>query len=312
MDRIATVPVGEYRVGRAHDFFFSKMFHSQIISRKIKLKLILGKTTRYVSYSECSYNSEACTCTSADRCYCSLGADHDRISRRIKEKNRSAYIHNTDTLISCRTDEKCYCSLDEDEGNQSTATYCDTDSCISNTKCYCKHRVIRPTTTTTSITKKMNRTCITDSLALDYELFTINDGRRYGSSRRREKNIASQEALSVKKSVEMAAVFADVKLSQTTNIKDIPGGRTSSEEEQIAQVARNNRRNSIASSRSQNTKRSEGSHRSKTKNVIPKILEAAEENPIFRKNTQKINEMYQTITPKIVGATLEDSLGYLP
>lgn len=32
---------------------------------------------RYVSCSECSYDSEACTCTSADRCYCSLGAtDH--------------------------------------------------------------------------------------------------------------------------------------------------------------------------------------------------------------------------------------------
>lgn len=165
----------------------------------------------------------------------------------------------------------------------------------------------------------MNRTCITDSLALDYELFTIANegGRHYSSSRRRnDKHIASQEALSVKKSVEMAAVFADVKLSQTTNIKDITTGpQTSSEEEVHAQVARNNRRNSVASLRSHQTKRSNGSQRSKTnQNIIPKVLEAAEHNPIFRKNTQKINEMYQTITPlnKVVGATLEDSLGYLP
>lgn len=277
---------------------------------------------RYVSYSECSYNSDACTCASADRCYCSLGVDRDRVSRRLKEKNsKKAYdAKHTDTLISCHTDDKCYCSLDDDndsaEADLSTATYCDTESCNSITKCYCKHRILHPTTTTTSITKKMNRTCITDSLALDYELFNIaNDrARAYEKSKLRSnhnKHIRSQEALSVKKSVEMAAVFADVKLSQTTDIKHLNGGRTSSEEEQLAQVARNNRRNSVASVRSQHSRRS-GTSRSKSGCIIPNIMKAAEQNPIFRKNTQKINEMYQTITPKVVGATLEDSLGYLP
>lgn len=237
------------------------------------------------------------------------------MSRKIKEQKRSTYIKNTDTLISCHTDDKCYCSLDDGTADDlSTATYCDTDSCISTTKCYCKHRIINGKPTTASITKKLNRTCISDSLALDYELFSIANDRnhRHGSSRPRDKgnskHIRSQEALSVKKSVEMAAVFADVKLSQTTDVKHINGDMTSSEEERLA---RNNRRNSVVSVRSQHLKNPSFIH-SKSGYVIPNVLLAAEQNPIFRKNTQKINEMYQTITPKVVGATLEDSLGYLP
>lgn len=176
----------------------------------------------------------------------------------------------------------------------------------------------------------MNRTCITDSLALDYELFTIaNDNRNHrhavANAKARNssaaKHIRSQEALSVKKSVEMAAVFADVKLSQTTDVKHISGEMTSSEEERLA---RNNRRNSMVSVRSQQKpqlqlqqqhhqlKKPNSFYSKSNGNVIPNVLQAAEQNPIFRKNTQKINEMYQTITPKVVGATLEDSLGYLP
>lgn len=240
-----------------------------------------------------------------------------KVSRKIKEKERATYIKNTDTLISCHTDDKCYCSLDDGEGTAddlSTATYCDTDSCNSTTKCYCKHRIIKTPPTTTSVTKKMNRTCITDSLALDYELFTIANDRahRYGSSKARNsansKHIRSQEALSVKKSVEMAAVFADVKLSQTTDVKHMTSDLTSSEEERLA---RNNRRNSLVNVRNQQLIKPNSIHL-KSGNIIPNVLQAAEQNPIFRKNTQKINEMYQTITPKVVGATLEDSLGYLP
>lgn len=220
-------------------------------------------------------------------------------------------------MISCHTDDKCYCSLDDEVATDfSNGTYCDTESCNSITKCYCKHRAVQSLSTTTSATtKKVNPTCITDSLALDYELFTIaNDrSRRYASAKQRQnnsKNIRSQEALSVKKSVEMAAVFADVKLSQTTDIKHMTGGLTSSEEEQQAQITRNNRRNSVISTRSGQTKRNP-TPRSKS-GPTSNVIEATEQNPIFRKNTQKINEMYQTITSKAVGATLEDSLGYLP
>lgn len=197
-------------------------------------------------------------------------------------------------MISCRTEDKCYCSL----GEQSSTTYCESDSCISTTKCYCKHKNFRPTLGAT--TRSVNRTCITDSLALDYELFTVGNS---GNT----KHARSQEALSVKKSVEMAAVFADVKLSQTTDITNMD--EIVSMEQQ--NNARNARRSSVASSRALSKK--SGSVSSSSKNrIVPHVLEAAELNPIFCKNTQKINDLYQTITPKVVSATLEDSLGYLP
>lgn len=257
---------------------------------------------RYVSYSECSYNSDACTCASADRCYCSLGADHDRLSRKL---NANTIVHNRDTLITCRTEDKCYCSLNgiiPDGDDQSSTTCCDTDSCISTTKCYCKHKISRPITLSM---EHVGRNCIADSLALDYELFNVGQSQR---RRAASKHVRSQEALSVKKSVEMAAVFADVKLSQTTDITNIVGPISSEDEINI----RNNRRNSLSSSRG---KRCGSSQRSKSSVAVPNNKASnnlSEWEPLYRKKPQKSNDAYQTIAPRAVSATLEDSLGYLP
>ncbi|XP_012343770.1 LOW QUALITY PROTEIN: uncharacterized protein LOC100867446 [Apis florea] len=66
----------------------------------------------YVSCSECSYDSESCTCVSADKCYCSL-------SRRIPEQS-----HVPPNTVVCS---------------------CDTDSCSESNKCYCARQPIRPT-----------------------------------------------------------------------------------------------------------------------------------------------------------------------
>ncbi|CAK9800546.1 hypothetical protein ANTQUA_LOCUS2494 [Anthophora quadrimaculata] len=66
----------------------------------------------YVSCSECSYDSESCTCVSADKCYCSL-------SRRIP-----ATPHVPPNTVVCA---------------------CDTDSCSESNKCYCARQPIRPT-----------------------------------------------------------------------------------------------------------------------------------------------------------------------
>lgn len=65
----------------------------------------------YVSCSECSYDSESCTCVSADKCYCSL-------SRRIP-----ATSVPENTLVCA----------------------CDTDSCSESNKCYCARKPIQPT-----------------------------------------------------------------------------------------------------------------------------------------------------------------------
>ncbi|XP_076761337.1 uncharacterized protein LOC143429571 isoform X1 [Xylocopa sonorina] len=197
----------------------------------------------YVSCSECSYDSESCTCVSADKCYCSL-------SRRIPPQ--PAVPPNT---VVCA---------------------CDTDSCSESNKCYCAKQMMRPTimeqlrqrgivpsestlsragspdgaqATKTSrsrtpsqgldVLKKQSSSSYgsSNNLALDYDLF--NPGRKSQQSSDSEKVLvvsardtqgrlvyvggadrdkkypshcssrsgAHHEALSIKKSAEIAAVF---------------------------------------------------------------------------------------------------------
>lgn len=200
--------------------------------------------------------------------------------------------HKRNSVQSCRTEDKCYCSL----GGESTTTWCDTDSCISTTKCYCKHQV------SNAKAERANRACISDSLALDYELFTVGKGTN-------GKHVRSQEALSVKKSVEMAALFADVKLSQTTDIKNLAPGTSSEEDSRMRRATKeatverrlSNKGESVSSSRSRNDR---SSHR---------VAHEDETHKLYRKPSKKnINDLYQTIAPRAVSDTLEDSLGYLP
>lgn len=104
-----------------------------------------NSSSGYVSCSECSYDSESCTCASAEPCYCSLG-----YNASIKNCHKSR-THSSGKNISYNCD-------------------CDSDSCLDvDTKCYCK---------------KIN-----------------------------EQNLTrcSENALNVKKSEEIAALFADFK-----------------------------------------------------------------------------------------------------
>ncbi|XP_071570941.1 uncharacterized protein [Temnothorax nylanderi] len=196
----------------------------------------------YVSCSECSYDSESCTCVSADKCYCSL-------SRRVQA-----------TPVSGNT----------------VVCACDTDSCSESNKCYCARKPIQPTILeqlrqkgivpaestlsrgdsperirgsrlTNSHSSSRNTDFLkarsspvcgsSDNLALDYDLFS--PGRRsqqssgsekvlvvsardtqgrlvYVGGAERDKKYSSRgsgrsgahhEALSIKKSAEIAAVF---------------------------------------------------------------------------------------------------------
>lgn len=98
---------------------------------------------RYVSCSECSYDSDTCTCVSADKCYCSLG------NRFAQQQGKPHHLknHRPHTVQSChskncRSDDKCYCSLNEKDNNTlNTLTWCgcDTDSCAESNKCYCNN-----------------------------------------------------------------------------------------------------------------------------------------------------------------------------
>lgn len=259
-----------------------------------------NSSSGYVSCSECSYDSDTCTCVSADKCYCSLGNKH--FVKVVSKSNKS-------TLHSCKTDEKCYCSLGTKcycslslEKGTLTWCGCDTDSCTESNKCYCQnqnkstifeqlkqrgfipssesattppnHRKLCKKNSNTKSTRSLEympnpteqyyeklkkkrsgdrRTPCNSELALDYELFTVTDGqqpvrnrnappfannktsvRSYSSTKYSGKTLQSaaiptrecNEALSVKKSAEIAALFADIKLSQTTDITQmIPKNR---------------------------------------------------------------------------------------
>lgn len=190
-----------------------------------------------------------------------MGQDVE-INTKLKKRG------NRDSLISCPTDEKCYCSMEE---AKSSTSWCDSDSCISQDKCYCKRG-------------HKNRNYGTNNLALDYELFTVSGGGR---------QMKAHEALSVKKSVEMAAVFADVKLSQTTDIQSL-----------AANIKKSSKRRD-----SKNSKKSDGTINSTTSDLIIR-----REKEMQSPRLTKSEEFYQPIGngTRPVSASLEDSLGYLP
>ncbi|XP_055382864.1 uncharacterized protein LOC129613014 isoform X2 [Condylostylus longicornis] len=382
-----------------------------------------NSSSGYVSCSECSYDSEACTCESADRCYCSLGADNELLDSSESNRHQNGTMktvnrHNTqfneklrrrsrtpgprDSLLSCRTDDKCYCSmLDTTPGYTSDTTYCDTDSCNSASKCYCPHNELKQKRRLeccnnddslieiTKNNKKSTRRKPPEKFGLDYELFQIDDdnsdvkqrksrSRSIGSINRssschescceveiRKQKLKQHEALSMKKSVEAAAIFADVKLSQTTDLQKNKKSRgqtnkihqnqqntlTSNGIRQnllSEQVNRNNKKNSFVTKKHDDLKNCErynrsisssykpstnsissrkvsssSSHRSQhhhqrsssTDNFLTKLNAIEKYNHrSTSKNSGKgrtINESYYQ-SMRIVSASLEDSLGYLP
>lgn len=86
-----------------------------------------NSSSGYVSCSECSYDSDTCTCVSADKCYCSLG-----------NKQFSKRKHKSDKSSPTSSGDKCSC------GTDNTMVYCgcDTDSCTDSNKCYCQKGTI--------------------------------------------------------------------------------------------------------------------------------------------------------------------------
>ena len=231
---------------------------------------------------------------------------------------------------SCNSDDKCYCSLGETVEGGST-TWCeDSDSCASASKCYCtlhdrKSRKKKGNSNSTVLTitnnnnnnsnitseggmrkSKSNRSRKVDKLALDYELFTANGSGRH---------VKPTEALSVKKSVEMAAVFADVKLSQTTDItslqpsKDIKAHKSKHHHKKHHNINNNN-----------NDTVDENKKFLKPKNDDYYLKPNGSNDVILRKDLDLSNKRaalksdgyYQPVGQRPVSASLEDSLGYLP
>ncbi|KRG02071.1 uncharacterized protein LOC6574886 isoform X1 [Drosophila mojavensis] len=320
-----------------------------------------NSSSGYVSCSECSYDSESCTCTSADRCYCSLRTEH--LNHKLRQKNErnmamgngrksttgnAGAAGNRHSLISCKSEDKCYCSMVEEEPNSTlehdsgnthsdTTTWCDTDSCISASKCYCKrsHRRQRANAAAANISEDSlspqhksraspRKSKSSEKLGLDYELFTIG-----GNS----KPVQPHEALSVKKSVEAAAVFADMKLSQTTDIKSLCppminsqklNGRASNGSCHSSVSARRSlyrARESFSTDRLGNggamimplapTLHMNSAQKACSADDLLINIKALEKAASIRSNVSR-SRMASYQSMRAVSASLEDSLGYLP
>jgi hypothetical protein len=227
-----------------------------------------------------------------------------------------------------------------------TTTWCDdSDSCASASKCYCtlhdrKSRKKKGNTNNNSnnnnnnINKinnddgktndgtkknKSNRARKGDNLALDYELFTVSGSQRH---------VKPTEALSVKKSVEMAALFADVKLSQTTDITSLqpPKDGKAHKSKHHHKKHSNSNNNNNNHHHNNNNNVLEGNknflnpkHNSNNDNidyykssdvVLRKDLDLSSKRAAA--NGKSSDGYYQPIAPRPVSASLEDSLGYLP
>lgn len=217
------------------------------------------------------------------------GDSHNELHAKLtkcKSSSSKSGRDRRDSLPSCNSEDKCYCSMPE----SSAASTCSSDSCASADKCYCA--VVRKSTSS----KNNKESKCANNLSLDYELFTTADGPRH---------VKPVEALSVKKSVEAAALFADIKLSQTTDITNL-GAK--------------NERNKKKSERNDEKKQRKEDRMDKIEKEINSSIKSSSSEVVLRRNEQKKNALqitksngyYQTIPPRPISTSLEDSLGYLP
>ncbi|XP_018560772.1 uncharacterized protein LOC108903168 [Anoplophora glabripennis] len=217
------------------DFFSLKRSKSKSQGFNLLHNQNRNSSSGYVSCSECSYDSDTCTCVSADKCYCSLGTKN--LTKRMTKCSGP----------NCRMEGKCYCNLD----NTLNFCECDTDSCTESNKCYCSsapafnhlkqkgfthhnHKKLCKKSSNTKSTKSLEyilnpcesyyeklklKSKNSSDIAVEKQMKSKQNGR--GSTRTLQSTAISggcNEALSVKKSAEIAALFADIKLSQTTDI----------------------------------------------------------------------------------------------
>lgn len=192
----------------------------------------------YVSCSECSYDSETCTCISADKCYCSLSR---------KPPAEQAVVCSCDT-DSCSESNKCYCPSRTDQPTileqLRQRGIVPSESTISRGESSDRAKTAR---TSRSIASSRSLEFLkvrpsptrgsSDNLALDYDLFSpgrksqhSSDSEKVlvvsardpqgrlvyvgGTERHKKSTKACQgkaslhhEALSIKKSAEIAAIF---------------------------------------------------------------------------------------------------------
>lgn len=303
-----------------------------------------------------------------------MGADHDvaaKLEATKKHQQQQHQHHRHSAYSSCGTEDKCYCSMTE--GAESHSTCCESDSCISTSKCYChqagrkgaahshhtSHRSSQNSDNnnnnnshshnshyansehdsahqhTQNKNKDKNKSCKKDkekkkskdgkssssrrdNLGLDYELFTVSGSKTTKSSGTAGKSVKAHEALSVKKSVEAAAVFADVKLSQTTDISNLVSSGGESTQKRTASVGKMNNLNSEKSKqghRETTTAAANPNTTTTTYGITKSDMSMMRDKSLMkiRVGSGKAESIYGSTNGRPVSASgLEDSLGYLP
>lgn len=187
-----------------------------------------------------------------------------------------------------------------------------------------------------------------DNLALDYELFTVTDnanGSKGGTTALAHshgggtQHVRVTDALSAKKSVEVAAIFGDYKLTQSTDIHNLVKVSSSSLSGSASGSARSTRKSTVAADpmggqsqsgrkKSTATTMSIGSGGAasmhgtgrRSAQVAPDSLNTSRSVSLRKggvggsSHYARKEDDYQAMQPQSrpVSATLEDSLGYLP
>ncbi|CAH0758706.1 unnamed protein product [Diatraea saccharalis] len=169
-----------------------------------------NSSSGYVSCSECE--SESCV----DRCYCSLKGDD------LKSKCYCSAVEDKDLSKSRLLNKSKSCKDCSREMYDADFSYCscDSESCADSNKCYCagpKHTSMQASQSLEYLRSPSQKT-YSDRMKKAFDEY---DGQKSN----RSTGAGSHDALSVKKSAEMAALFADVRLSQRTDVRSLAGGR---------------------------------------------------------------------------------------
>ncbi|KAM3963811.1 LOW QUALITY PROTEIN: uncharacterized protein ACR2FA_001850 [Aphomia sociella] len=269
-----------------------------------------NSSSGYVSCSECESESciDRCYCSLKGdceaKCYCSAADDKRESSKsRLLSKSKSC----KDCLKEVYDGDFSYCSCDSESCADSNKCYCvgprrsimqssqSLEYLRSPSQRTYSDRLKRAFDDYDGTKGSRNRSSgaprarreerarrarSSDSLALDYELLLQNKARdtRSRNMQRltvRSTGAGSHDALSVKKSAEMAALFADVRLSQRTDVRSL-----------VAQGA--------GARGKAHTGPSPPPSPPRTTRVAPPLARMFEHRPLSR------------------NASLEDTLGYLP
>lgn len=226
-------------------------------SKKSEAQAKRESSSGYVSCSECSLTSCLCdtdSCAETDKCYCSLQNNKKQVITSTSWRhhlNKPPSTHTSRSLqlllqqpiTSTKRRPSSYTSRMDVYDELPPARR---NSISVSTRSTTNNNTTTNNTTTNTTTPKFSSV---DNLALDYELFRYNSKQNsvYSTSSQQRVLVVSardnrgrliymgaaekdkrqlyrdpaHEALAVKKSAEIASLFSDMKLSQTTDIRGI-------------------------------------------------------------------------------------------